>query len=51
MKSKTALKLLSSLTAYLILMFGLGCDEQMIKHFFELQGSLVSTISFVIPVL
>jgi|GEM_PF-1850107 hypothetical protein len=49
MKNKTAIKLLSSITAYLILMFGLGCDEKIIRNFFDLQSSLVSTISFVIP--
>jgi len=51
MKNKTVIKLLSSITAYLILMFGLGCDEAMIKSFLDLQGNLVSTISFVIPIL
>ncbi|MFY0606948.1 MAG: hypothetical protein JXR10_09540 [Cyclobacteriaceae bacterium] len=48
MKNKTAIKLLSSITAYLILMFGLGCDEKIIRNFLDLQGSLVSTLSLAI---
>lgn len=51
MKNKKVVKLLSSVTAYFILMFGLGCDQSVLDGLFELQNSLVSTISFVIPIL
>lgn len=51
MNNKKTIKLLSSLTAYFLLMFGLGCDQKIFNELFELQNNLVSTISFVLPIL
>lgn len=51
MNNKKVIKLLSSLTAYFLLMFGLGCDQKIFNELFELQNNLISTISFVFPIL
>lgn len=49
MKKRKTIQFLTSLTAYILLMFGLGCDQKILNNLVELQNSLVSTISFVIP--
>ncbi len=51
MINKKVVKLLSSLAAYFILMFGLGCDQHVFNGLFDLQNNLISTISFVLPIL
>lgn len=49
MKNRKVIQILSSITAYILLMFGLGCDQKILDNLVELQNSLVSTITFVIP--
>ncbi|RED97952.1 hypothetical protein C7460_11193 [Marinoscillum furvescens DSM 4134] len=49
MKNKPLIQLLTSLSIYAIIMFGLGCDEKTLNNLMDIQSSLTSTISLLIP--
>ena len=50
MKSKKIIRLVFSVTAYVILMSFFGCEEDTnVKNLVDLQNNIVSTLSFTIP--
>lgn len=50
MKSKKIIKLLFSISAYLILMSFFGCEEETnVKNLVDLQNNIVSTLTFLVP--
>lgn len=49
MDKKPLIKLLTSLSIYALMMFGLGCDERVLNNLMDIQSSLTSTISLLIP--
>lgn len=50
MKSKKLIRMVFSVSAYIILMSFFGCEESAnVKSLIELQNNIVSTLTFVLP--